>query len=135
MSHRLHRNVTFAIFLTVSIPILAFCNSKPSFAQAVCRFASLNVPSIVQSRDGAWQISNQGGACQATFSGGGVANYSKTSMNITEKPANGTLVLNSNGFTYTAKSGYSGKDEFIIRICGKSSVGSGCANVTYKVVN
>lgn len=48
-------------------------------------------------------------------------------------PSNGTLTqVGEFSFLYKPKPGFSGKDSYVIYICGSSRAGSGCSRITYE---
>jgi hypothetical protein len=57
-----------------------------------------------------------------------------TNASIVEQPNNGTFEqTGSFAFKYQPKAGFSGTDEYAIKVCGHNSQRAGCATVTYRV--
>lgn len=110
--------------------------TEAAFAQAECRFRAMSRPDAINNVDGAWQVQLPAGqtSCQATFPAGGRGDYRTTSVNLASQARSGTVNVSSNGFRYSASPNFQGSDSFVIKICGSSRAGQGCANVTYNVV-
>jgi hypothetical protein len=115
---------------------LSLIIAGPASAQSPCRFRDMGRANIVQNQDGAWMILLEQGqqSCQGTFGAGSGAratasDFQMTSVSVARPPRAGSVRTSSNGFTYTGQPG----DSFVLRLCGKSRAGQGCANVTYNV--
>jgi hypothetical protein len=71
-----------------------------------------------------------------TLAAGGGAGYSFKSLEIVEKAKHGrTGVRGVSLYAYLPEKGYKGSDRFVLRSCGESRYGNGCANLTYDIVD
>jgi hypothetical protein len=53
---------------------------------------------------------------------------------LTEPPARGTLRLREGGtYSYTAPTGFTGNDPFMLRICGMEGLITGCSKIVYNM--
>jgi len=72
----------------------------------------------------------QGRTCDGFYRAGRIATFKR--LYLTEPPVHGTLRLHEGGtYTYTAPTGYSGNDPFMLRICGKEGLIRGCSRIVY----
>jgi hypothetical protein len=98
-----------------------------------CEFRRGQQPSVVQGRDGNWGVLAAATGCQATLPAGGRDNFSFTSLTVVRTAANGSLRASGNNrFVYVPRAG-ARSDSFVLRLCGRSNLGTGCANVSYDV--
>jgi hypothetical protein len=74
----------------------------------------------------------QGSTCNGYFRAGRIATFRR--LYLTEKPAHGTLRLQEGGtWSYTAPTGFTGTDPFMLRICGKEGFITGCSRIVYNM--
>lgn len=96
-----------------------------------CRWQRISRGSWAENRDGVSQLLTSKTGCQNSLNQGRGEVKSAT---VIKKPANGTLTLQGlHRLFYVPKPGAT-TDEAILKFCGTSPAGSGCSNVTYKIV-
>jgi hypothetical protein len=67
-----------------------------------------------------------------TWFAGGTTSYSM--LYLIAKPQHGTLSLLPHAhYVYRPNAGYVGEDSFMLRVCGRTQSGPGCANVQFHV--
>ena len=72
----------------------------------------------------------QGRSCSGNYRPGRIATFRR--LYLTEPPAHGTLLLHEGGtYSYTAPTGFTGSDPFMLRICGKEGLITGCSRIVY----
>ena len=72
----------------------------------------------------------QGRTCNGYYRAGRIAAFRR--LYLTEPPAHGTLRLREGGtYSYTAPTGFIGSDPFMLRVCGREGLVSGCSKVVY----
>jgi hypothetical protein len=72
----------------------------------------------------------QGRTCEGFYLAGRIAAFRR--LYLTEAPAHGTLRLHEGGtWSYTAPIGFMGSDPFILRICGREGLITGCSRILY----
>ena len=72
----------------------------------------------------------QGRTCKGYYRAGWIASFRR--LYLTEPPAHGTLLLHEGGtYSYTAPTGFSGSDPFMLRVCGKEGFVTGCSKILY----
>ena len=74
----------------------------------------------------------QGRSCSGTYRPGPIAAFRR--LYLTEPPAHGTLLLHEGGtYSYTAPTGFTGSDPFMLRVCGKEGLVTGCSKIVYSM--
>jgi hypothetical protein len=74
----------------------------------------------------------QGRTCNGYYRTGPIANFRR--LHLTEPPAHGTLRLLEGGtYSYTAPTGFTGSDPFMLRICGMEGLVTGCSRIVYNM--
>jgi hypothetical protein len=74
----------------------------------------------------------QGRTCNGYYRAGRIATFRR--LYLTEPPAHGTLLLQEGGtYSYTAPTGFTGNDPFMLRICGKEGLVTGCSKIVYNM--
>ena len=74
----------------------------------------------------------QGKTCSGNFTAGGNMIFKR--LYLVQAPARGKVQLREGGtYFYTAPTGYTGKDTFTLRVCGKEGSIEGCANLIYEM--
>ena len=74
----------------------------------------------------------QGGTCNGHYRPGRIATFRR--LYLTEPPAHGTLRLREGGtYSYTAPTGFIGSDPFMLRVCGKEGLITGCSKIVYNM--
>jgi hypothetical protein len=72
----------------------------------------------------------QGATCNGYYRTGRIAAFRK--LYLTTPPAHGTLFLHEGGtYSYTAPTGFTGSDPFMLRVCGKEGLITGCSKIVY----
>jgi hypothetical protein len=72
----------------------------------------------------------QGRTCNGDYRPGWIATFRR--LYLTEPPAHGTLLLHEGGtYSYTAPTGFIGTDAFMLRICGREGLVTGCSKIVY----
>jgi hypothetical protein len=75
----------------------------------------------------------QGRTCNGYYRTGRIATFRR--LYLTEPPAHGTLLLHEGGtYSYTAPTGFTGSDPFMLRVCGREGFISGCSKIVYTMV-
>lgn len=71
--------------------------------------------------------------CKYVYRAGGKLTLQKAV--IMKGPTNGTLThIGEFSFLYKPKPGFTGKDSYVIYVCGTNSGGSGCSRLTYEAI-
>jgi hypothetical protein len=87
------------------------------------------------SSEGPWSAYGtvkQGKTCSGNYRAGGTTNFKR--LLLVQAPPHGTVRLREGGtYFYTAPTGYSGSDNFMLKICGKEGTIEGCANLSYNM--
>ena len=74
----------------------------------------------------------QGSTCDGTYRTGRITTFRK--LYLTEPPAHGTLLLHEGGtYSYTAPTDFTGSDPFMLRVCGKEGLITGCSRIVYNM--
>jgi hypothetical protein len=74
----------------------------------------------------------QGQTCSGSYSAGGTMTFKR--LYLLQAPSHGTVRLREGGkYFYTAPVGYSGSDNFKLRICGTEGTIEGCTNLSYNM--
>lgn len=74
----------------------------------------------------------QGRTCNGSYRTGRIATFKR--LSLAEPPAHGTLRLHQGGtWSYTAPTGFAGSDPFMLRICGKEGLVTGCSKIVYNM--
>jgi Bacterial Ig domain len=72
----------------------------------------------------------QGRTCNGYYRTGRIATFRR--LYLTEPPLHGTLLLHEGGtWSYTAPTGFTGSDPFMLRICGTEGLITGCSKIVY----
>jgi hypothetical protein len=74
----------------------------------------------------------RGGTCSGYYRTGPIASFRR--LYLTEQPGHGTLLLHEGGtYSYTAPTGFTGSDMFMLRVCGREGLITGCSKVVYNM--
>jgi len=74
----------------------------------------------------------QGRTCNGYYRTRRIAAFRR--LYLTVPPAHGTLLLHEGGtYSYTAPVGFTGSDPFMLRVCGKEGLISGCSRIVYNM--
>jgi hypothetical protein len=74
----------------------------------------------------------QGRTCIGDYRAGRTATFRR--LYLTEPPLHGTLLLHEGGaYSYTAPTGFTGSDPFMLRVCGKEGFITGCSRIVYNM--
>jgi hypothetical protein len=74
----------------------------------------------------------QGRTCNGYYRTGRVATFRR--LYLTAPPEHGTLQLQEGGtYSYTAPVGFTGSDPFMLRVCGKEGLLTGCSKIVYNM--
>jgi hypothetical protein len=74
----------------------------------------------------------RGRTCNGYYRTGRIATFQR--LYLTEPPAHGTLRLREGGtYSYTAPTGFTGRDPFMLRICGREGLVTGCSRIVYNI--
>jgi hypothetical protein len=74
----------------------------------------------------------QGRTCDGYYRAGRIATFRR--LYLTEPPVHGRLLLREGGtWSYTAPSGFIGNDPFMLRICGREGLITGCSKIVYNM--
>lgn len=107
--------------------VASFAVTLSTTADAACiGFRRFNLTS-----EGPWTgygTIEQGKTCSGSFTAGGTWIFKR--LLLAQAPVRGKVRLQQGGtYFYTAPTGYSGSDNFTLRVCGKEGAIDGCANL------
>jgi hypothetical protein len=72
----------------------------------------------------------RGQTCNGHYRTGRIATFRR--LYLSEPPAHGRLLLHEGGtYSYIAPTGFIGSDPFMLRICGKEGLITGCSKIVY----
>lgn len=116
-----------ALFLAL-LTLLAL----PAAASAECAAASVGYQFDNSTKNTHLSV-DKDVACGMIYTSG--AQNMLSSLTIVEKPSVGYLEKNGRfGFAYFPKKGYTGKDLFVLKLCGVHNIqGAGCQTIRYEV--
>ena len=101
------------------------------FASSTADAACIGFRRFNLTSEGPWHghgTIEQGKTCSGSFSAGGTWTFKR--LYLAQAPARGKVRLQQGGtYFYTAPTGYSGSDNFTLRVCGKEGTVDGCANL------
>ncbi len=117
-----------SIFLTALL--LVPVSASPT--AAACRIRGYGFH-VEQNDRATYEATMDSNGCRHVYGVSGFLTIQKTVIMI--RPANGTLSQTGEfSFFYKPKPGFSGKDSYVIYVCGTSRRGTGCSRLTYNAI-
>jgi len=103
--------------------------------QAPLHAACIDLINFHLTSEGPWNGHGkikQGRTCNGYYRPGRIATFRR--LYLTQPPARGTLQLHEGGtYSYTAPTGFTGSDPFMLRICGREGLITGCSRIVYNM--
>jgi hypothetical protein len=119
------------------IPIASAClavvfAATISAANADCRTIAFHIHPPQDETISTTGVSTGGSACTHRFWSGSGLRF--TSGAIVSRPSHGTLSeIGALQFRYAPHRGFTGVDQYSVRVCGRGGSGSGCSIIAYAI--
>jgi hypothetical protein len=99
-------------------------------AQAACERFGFNFFTTQNDWVTVDQVITKGSACTHRYRSGVRNRLDSTA--VVQRPKNGTISQAGLAVRYQPRKGFTGADQYVIKVCGSSYHGKGCSTLTYR---